>query len=549
MRFLTLVSMTVSCAAFVGSLAFADSPSEPPLFFSNLGSKGSAQAQTQAASVPPRERPAGRTTTRCRPAGWSIRATSQPRFSRRGARPPLPWPWRLPNVCSALTFGRRTAAPCGRRWPIHPTMDLCITERTSSRHRRSSFRTARCSSAATAARRYGSPMTVGGPGTARIPPIAGRVVDIEVSPAFAVDGQCSPSPLGQSSDPRIAASLGRSRPAVERLANAEMVLSSHYAVDNTVVIRLSDSTLWRTSDAGATWTRVDEGLGTTIGNTVTDLDVAAVGSNSVALLAATAANLSLSYDFGTTWLTLSPNTFSVIEAPDQPGPALLAFALTGSQAMVTYDTGQTWTPISTEWNLRDLALSPSFAHDQTVYICGDYRMWMTHNAGRTWIREVGCDWPIRRGNQIGIGPLPTIRRRRGDICCARRARLAAAINRRRPRLDSADAAWTRCETTHGSLARVRHRSHCFSGTRPSRSSDLATVAVAGRRREILCRAVERAEPFTRLSQRQPGVCGCVLRRARAIPLRQQRRHLDPHLRRTIGRSLHHRSRHLAGLPR
>ena len=311
-------------------------------------------------------------------------------------------------------------------------------------------------------------MTVGGPGTARIRPLLGESSTSRSHQRSRSTGQCSPSPLGQSSDPRIAASLGRSSPGRRTPRQApEMVLSSHYAVDNTVVIRLSDSTLWRTSDAGATWTRVDEGLGTTIGNTVTDLDVAAVGSNSVALLAATAANLSLSYDFGATWVTLSPNTFSVIEAPDQPGPALLAFALRGSQAMVTYDTGQTWTPISTEWNLRDLALSPSFAHDQTVYICGDYGMWMTHNAGRTWIERSAVTRPIRRGNQIGIGPLPTIRRRRGDICCARRARLAAAINRRRPRLDSADAAWTRCETTHGSLAHVRHRSHCFSGTRPA----------------------------------------------------------------------------------
>ena len=239
------------------------------------------------------------------------------------------------------------------------------------------------------------------------PPIAGRVVDIEISPAFAVDGivfAATPGSIFRSTD-RGVTWQEFARPS-NASPTAEMVLSSHYAVDNTVVVRLSDSTLWRTSDAGATWTRVDEGLGTAIGNTVTDLDVAAIGTNSVALLAATAANLSVSYDFGATWITLTLKTFSVIDAPDQPGPALLVFALGDSQAVVTYDTGQTWTPISTEWNLRDLALSPSFALDQTVYICSGFGLWVTHDAGRTWLDRPAVIGPYEGVTRLALVPSP-----------------------------------------------------------------------------------------------------------------------------------------------
>ena len=62
MRFLTLVSMTVSCAAFVGSLAFADSR-EPPVLqqlgqqglcpSADSGCVGSTQSNRQAA--PPQD--------------------------------------------------------------------------------------------------------------------------------------------------------------------------------------------------------------------------------------------------------------------------------------------------------------------------------------------------------------------------------------------------------------------------------------------------------------------------------------------------------------
>ena len=329
--------------------------------------------------------------------------------------------------------------------------------------------------------------------------------------AFAVDGTVfavTTGPIFRSTDRGVTwqelARPPRASPS------AEIVLSSHYAVDNTVVVRLNDSTLWRTRDTGATWTRVDEGLGTNTGNTVTDLDVAAVGSNSVVLLAATAANLSVSYDFGDTWVTLTSKTFSAIEAPDQPGPALLVFALRDSQAVVTYDTGQTWTPISTEWNLRDLALSPSFAHDQTVYICGDSGMWVTHDAGRTWLER-----PVVIGRYEGVTRLALVPSPQFEDDGV----IFAVPEEQDWLLRSTDGgrAWTRL-TLPGPAAKplmalsptfaTDHIAFLVRGQQVFRSDDRGTSwSSAG---DPLPGPVERAEPFARLSQRQPGVCGCVL---------------------------------------
>lgn len=400
MRFLTLVSMTVSCAAFVGSLAFADSR-EPPVLqqlgqqglcpSADSGCVGSTQSNRQAA--PPQD-------------------ADLPVFPGHFATPFFPLGCSLPGKLAVATAERVFgdyfwSADSGAMWTktadppnygsVYYGTDV-VAPSPEFDHDRTLF--------------------IGGDGSQAVwrsndggwtwhssnPPITGRVVDIEVSPAFAVDGTVfavTTEPIFRSTDRGVTwqelARPPRASPS------AEIVLSSHYAVDNTVVVRLNDSTLWRTRDTGATWTRVDEGLGTNTGNTVTDLDVAAVGSNSVVLLAATAANLSVSYDFGDTWVTLTSKTFSAIEAPDQPGPALLVFALRDSQAVVTYDTGQTWTPISTEWNLRDLALSPSFAHDQTVYICGDSGMWVTHDAGRTWLER-----PVVIGRYEGVTRLALV---------------------------------------------------------------------------------------------------------------------------------------------
>ena len=238
------------------------------------------------------------------------------------------------------------------------------------------------------------------------PVIAGPVVDIAVSPAFAADGTVfavTSTAIYRSTD-RGATWQGFTRPSSASQA-AEMILSTRYAADDTVVLRLNDGTLWRTRDAGATWTRADENLGAG-GNTVTDLDVAAVGSNSVALLAATASSLVVSYDFGDTWSTLSSKTFSVIDAPDQPGPALQIFALQAGRAMVTVDSGLDWAFASSEWNLRDLALSPGFAHDQTIYTCGDFALLVSHNAGASWLKRSAVTGPYENYDKLTLVPSP-----------------------------------------------------------------------------------------------------------------------------------------------
>jgi photosystem II stability/assembly factor-like uncharacterized protein len=374
MRFLALASLFASCALLVGDLAFADNHESPVLQQGDLqvscpGAECPASTQGDRTVIAPQD-------------------TDVPVFPGHFATPFFPgcsYPGDLAVANTERVFGKEYwSADSGAMWTrmADPPGYGGVYNRTTVVAPSPEFDQDRT-------------LFIGGEGSQAVwrsvdggwswqssdPIIAGPVRDIEVSPAFASDGTVFAVTAGsirRSTDYGVTWQAFARPPSTS--PNAEMLLSSRYATDNTVVVRLNDGALWRTQDSGANWTRADTGLGTA----ATALDVAAVGSSHVALLAATTTGLAVSYDFGDTWSTLSSESFSVIKAPDQPGPALRIFALRDSQAVVTNDSGLTWSPVSSEWNLRDLALSPSFAHDQTIYICGDFTLLVSHDAGTSW---------------------------------------------------------------------------------------------------------------------------------------------------------------------
>ena len=99
-----------------------------------------------------------------------------------------------------------------------------------------------------------------------------------------------------------------------------------------------------------------------------------------------------STDGGVTWTRASSgmsnnNVWKVIASPDLAAKNTL-FALTNSGIEKSTDGGAIWAAIPTpDSNLRDLALSPAYGVDQTLFVAaqsGSGRIYRSTNAGLTW---------------------------------------------------------------------------------------------------------------------------------------------------------------------
>ena len=217
---------------------------------------------------------------------------------------------------------------------------------------------------------------------------------------------------------------------------ADTAISPNYGSDCTLYVATLSTGIHKSTDCGDTWAEVNNGLTESrliqikIPPDATDADTAYVlaengylfvttdgGANwslvSTALEGIDRRNLVLSAGFGTdqtmyaaakygssgvfrstdggvTWMRMvngmsDDNVWKVIASPD-PAEKETLFALTRSGVEKSTDGGASWaTIISPDTDLSDLALSPAYASDQTLFVTANTgRVYSSTNGGISW---------------------------------------------------------------------------------------------------------------------------------------------------------------------
>jgi len=171
----------------------------------------------------------------------------------------------------------------------------------------------------------------------------------------------------------------------------EIILSPYFIFDRTLYVRMYDHTLWCSNDGGITWGRADNNLGTESGNYVYDLEVAHLGGGDKALLAATYYALVITFDDGQTWYLIDWVSFTAIAVPPDFVSSLTIFGIDRISESVqrTVNLGESWTGVLSGHSTRNLAVSPNYPCDRSVYARSQERLestfWVSHNGGSDWI--------------------------------------------------------------------------------------------------------------------------------------------------------------------
>ncbi len=183
-------------------------------------------------------------------------------------------------------------------------------------------------------------------------------------------------------------------PAVQCLA-----ISPTFAEDRLVMAGTEAHGLLRSDDGGTTWHRppsmADRSVTALAFSASETLLGEATGEAQRTIAAATEAGVAVSHDDGETWQIASPEpaeVLSLILVADDSQEALLA-GLHRRGVVRSADGGATWT--SANDGLRaslqvGLALSPAFAHDQTLFVAGlRDGVSVSRDGGRTFS---GSEW-------------------------------------------------------------------------------------------------------------------------------------------------------------
>ena len=130
--------------------------------------------------------------------------------------------------------------------------------------------------------------------------------------------------------------------------------------------------LWRSNDAGGTWTSV----------ATPTLAVWKVASNGADLYLGTDNGAYRSSDGGTSWTTLGPAGFTITDVAVVGAGIDVTTTTNGAQAQATSDDGATWSTASLGGSGVALA-----AHGASVYAATTIDVYRTDDVGQTWVSE------------------------------------------------------------------------------------------------------------------------------------------------------------------
>lgn len=177
-------------------------------------------------------------------------------------------------------------------------------------------------------------------------------------------------------------------------------LSPSFGTDQTLFLWMSDGSVLRSSNRGATWSPASEGLGIPSGNRVQYLTISPAFGNDKTLFAATLTGVYETYDRGQSWHKVSGTVLAkLVLAPDYPQSRLLfgiAYETSGAgnkySLWRSLNRGRTWQVVWSEspwpWcpGTMSVTISPRFSHDHTVYLAGGCSgvFLISRDEGVTW---------------------------------------------------------------------------------------------------------------------------------------------------------------------
>lgn len=177
------------------------------------------------------------------------------------------------------------------------------------------------------------------------------------------------------------------------IRTTNIALSPGFVTDRTLFISTSEHGLWRSYDAGVTWSRLVNGLSH---DNVRALAVSPRFVDDGQMLAGTVGEgLYRSTDRGDSWYPVnddfpsgSENIIdSIVYSPDY-GTDNTIFAVSFyDHVFRSYDQGLNWHSCSEGLPPdapREIAISPSFSTDKTVFLSTHNWMWRSRNGGDTW---------------------------------------------------------------------------------------------------------------------------------------------------------------------
>lgn len=183
-----------------------------------------------------------------------------------------------------------------------------------------------------------------------------------------------------------------------------VVLSPHYAADQTLWVSALNSGIWQSTDGGGTWAQVNNGL--------TQLAVPALAispafvTDGTLFAGTTDGAIFKSTDGGGNWAEVYSgdlgrvNVLAVSPSYDTDG---IVFAGAEGGLLRSIDRGATW--IGQPGDLiYALAVSPAFGADHTVFASGNRgKVFRSTDSGATWSEITGA-WNYEQANAIAISP-------------------------------------------------------------------------------------------------------------------------------------------------
>jgi photosystem II stability/assembly factor-like uncharacterized protein len=169
--------------------------------------------------------------------------------------------------------------------------------------------------------------------------------------------------------------------------------SPNYAHDRTIILATDRGKVFRSTDAGRSFTKV-----ATVGTAhFVALSVSPEYAKDGRLFGATSSNIVTSSDRGETWSkTADPpsRVTNIVVSPDYANDHAVYIA-TWRGVAVTHDNGEHWTtltaPAIADGYVEGLALSPEYTHDHTMLVSIRGRGLFKSTDGGTTFRAVGTD--------------------------------------------------------------------------------------------------------------------------------------------------------------
>lgn len=175
-----------------------------------------------------------------------------------------------------------------------------------------------------------------------------------------------------------------------------LAVSPDFDQDATVLLNDNRGQVWKSGDGGLTWTRDTSNLASLA---VYGLAFSPQYATDNVLFARTQTGLYKSVDRGASWQSTALPGVNIVDlalSPNYAADRTVWASLAGQGVWQSTDAGATWraTYFTQTANAR-LAFSPNYAADRTLLVADDYKLYQSTDRGVTWQVTATASSPIR----------------------------------------------------------------------------------------------------------------------------------------------------------